>query len=437
VLDHSRPLIAVDGVFFQYLSTGISRVWSALFDEWSKTGFIDHVVFLARPGDNRPNCPAVRCVEIPAHAYDRTGEVSIELERVCRNLGIDLFVSTYYTSPIGTPSFFFGYDMIPEMRGLDLTREMWREKRRAILHGAAHVMISENSARDLERIYQLPAGSTYVAHCGIWKSFYKPEPDEIATFRSKYALGGHPYVLLVGDRVGVGGYKNAKLAFEAIGKMADQKRFTIVCVGGALLIEQELRASVPNGRIMRLTLDDEELRAAYGGAYAFLYPSRYEGFGMPVLEAIACGAPVITCRNSSISEVAGDAAIFVGEDDAEGMCAAIESLSDPALRGALGSRGAIQAAKFTFKAMADEVARALLDTHRRLSSGELNRPSAVWEDLRETLKSAQEPQYLFRALRREFRRRLILVAKKIGINPGRNRFWAKVRQIQLGFRLNN
>ena len=141
----SRPVIVVDGVFFQYLASGIARLWQALLHEWSDSGFIDHVVFLVRGGRARPDIPGLRCVEIALHDYARTGSDSLELEKVCRSLNADLFISTYYTSPTSTPSFFFGYDMIPEVCGMDLTQEVWCEKRRAILHGAAHLMISEKS----------------------------------------------------------------------------------------------------------------------------------------------------------------------------------------------------------------------------------------------------------------------------------------------------
>src|SRR5262249_25851617 len=162
-----------------------------------------------------------------------------------------------------------------------------REKRRAILHAAAHLMISENSARDLERIYGLPHASTRVAHCGVWKSFFRPSPQEVASLRSKYRLTDQRYVLVVGERVGVEGYKNGELVFSAMSRLPDPSRLTLVCVGGSPIIERHLAALAPTTRTIRLRLEDDELRAAYGGAHALLYPSRYEGFGMPVLEAMA------------------------------------------------------------------------------------------------------------------------------------------------------
>lgn len=420
--------IAVDGIFFQYASSGIARVWTTLFEEWAKSGFIRHIVFLDR-GGGAPRMQGLHCKKIAPHDYARTGADSLALEQICRELEADLFVSTYYTTPTATPSFFFGYDMIPEMIGADLSQESWREKRRAILHASARLMISQNSARDLERIYGLPEGSTYVAHCGVWKSFYPPSPNEITSFRSKHRLSGQPYVLMVGDRVGVDGYKNGKLAFDAMSRLPDPSRFTLVCVGGSAVVETGLAALAPKTRIIRLKLDDEELRAAYGGAHAFLYPSRYEGFGMPVLEAMACGAPVVTCRNSSIAEIAGDAALFVGEDDPAGMAEAIERLCQPSVREAFIARGAVQAPKFSFADMACQVADALISTHRRISSGELARPNGVWQDLRETLQTMQSPKGVGLLLRQEARRQAVSMLRKFGGDPSRSWLWAMAREL--------
>jgi glycosyltransferase involved in cell wall biosynthesis len=423
------PRIVVDGIFFQYASSGISRVWAALLDEWAKSRFIEHVIVLDRGGGSAPRVEGLKHKAIALHHYATTGADSLALERICRELDADLFVSTYYTTPTATPSVFFGYDMIPETVGADLSEEQWREKRRAILHAAAHVMISDNSARDLERIYGLPQGNADVAHCGVWKSFYPPAPQEIASLRSKYGLSDRPYVLMVGDRVGVSSYKNGELVFKAIGQFTDPARFTLVCVGGSPIIEPRFAALAPKTRVIRLRLDDDELRAAYGGAHAFCYPSRYEGFGMPVLEAMACRAPVVTCRNSSITEIAGNAALFVGEDDAEGMAQAIEHLCDPAVREAITERGAAQAAKFSFAEMARQVADALISTHRRLASGELARPSGVWQDLREALQGSQSPQ-VERLLRRELRRRVVVMLRAMGFDPAQSRPWAMFRAFQ-------
>jgi hypothetical protein len=235
---------------------------------------------------------------------------------------------------------------------------------------------------------------------------------------------------MVGDRIGLDGYKNGKLVFDAVGKLVDRKRFTVVCVGGAPLIEREYRMAARGADTVRCTLGDEELRAAYAGAHAFLYPSRYEGFGLPVVEAMASGAPVVTCRNSSLVEVAGEAAMFVGEDDPDGMVSAIERLCDPKVRDDLIGRGTVQARKFNFRTMARRVADALTETHVRLSDGQLPRPSPLWQDFRQVQQSSQAPLNYQFILRQAVRGAASRALRTIGIDPATSRTWAAFRALQ-------
>ena len=113
------------------------------------------------------------------------------------------------------------------------------------------------------------------------------------------------------------------------------------------MIEPELRAVAPRVRARRLSLSDEELRLAYGGAEALVFPSRYEGFGLPVAEAMACGCPVITTPLSSLPEVAGDAALYVDPDDPRGLQEAFDHVREPLRRTAMIAAGASRATRCT------------------------------------------------------------------------------------------
>lgn len=376
------PRILVDGIYWQYLASGIGRVWQSMLEEWVKDGLADHFVVLDRAG-TAPRIPGVHYRTIAAHDYGRCGADSLYLERICRDLGADLFVSTYYSTPTTTPSFFFGYDMIPEVTGLDLSDEGWQEKARAIRHAAGHAMISRSSARDLARFFpEVAEQDVALTYCGLPPVFAPATAAEVAGMRAGLDLS-RPYLLMVGDRSGAGGYKNGILAFRAAEIAARRGQvFEIVCIGGLADIEPDYRAAAPSVPMRRIKADDAMLRLLYAGAHALVYPSRYEGFGMPVLEAMACGCPVVTCANSSLIEVGGDAAIFVDPDDAEAAAAAILSLADPATRAARAASGIAQAATFTTAAQARDALAAFRATIDDLAAKKRSLPGNGWHEFR-------------------------------------------------------
>ncbi len=377
-----RPRIVVDGVYWQYLNSGIGRVWRDMLQEWVRSGLADHVVVLDRAG-TAPRLAGVHYFTVARHDYGSTAADSLYLERICRLLAADLFVSTYYSTPLETPSFFFGYDMIPEMTGVDLGEESFQEKARAIRHAAGHLMISHSSARDLARLFpQVREADVTIAYCGLAEGFSPASVEEVAEARQRLKLPEH-YVLTVGDRNGTGGYKNGILAFRAVERAATQgRKLAMICVGGLPEIDAEHSEAAPSISVCRMAADDATLRLLYAGAEALLYPSTYEGFGLPVLEAMACGCPVVTCDTSSLPEVGGDAAIYVGPEDAEGMAAALLRLADPAFRAERVRLGLAQAARFSTAAQAAQAMQAFQATAAGLASAALPRPGSGWRELR-------------------------------------------------------
>ncbi len=364
----TKPIIIVDGVFFQLYKTGIARVWKSLLEEWVNNGFAKHIIVLDRAG-TAPKIPGIRYRLIPSYNYNNTTADREILQQVCDEEGADLFISTYYTTPMTTPSVFMAYDMIPEVMGWDMNNAMWQVKHQGIQHASAYLAISENTARDLVRFFpQISLESVKVALCGVTNNFSPASQEELNSFRTKYGIS-KPYFMIVS----IGGYKNTILFLEAFARLYSKQAFDIICTGGGGLLDEQLRGYTSGSVVHMLQLSDEELKTAYSGAVALIYPSKYEGFGLPVLEAIACGCPVITCPNASIPEVAGKAALYVQDDDIEGMANALCEVQKPSVRNSLIAAGLKQAKQFSWSNMAKVVSSVLIDTTLlRLNLKEIN-----------------------------------------------------------------
>ena len=349
--------ILVDAVFFQYYRTGIARVWRSLFREWVDDGFIQQLLVLDRQG-TAPRIPGVAYRVIPAHNYQNLDQDRIMLQQICNEESANLFVSTYYTTPISTSTIFMAYDMIPEVLGFaDInSNPIWRGKHAGIRHASSFVAISNNTANDLLRAFpDIPRELVSVAHCGV--DFKPPGDARVNEFKHRYGID-RPYFLVVGFR---GEYKNIKLFFQAFESLGEQRsNYSIVCTGSAQNLEPTYAAQVGPAGVHMLEVDDEELECAYAGAIALVYPSLYEGFGMPITEAMACGCPVITCPLGSIPEVAKDAVLYVDSFDAVAMTNALHKVQLPEIRTNLVQEGLKQAAQFSWKQMASAVKSVLL-----------------------------------------------------------------------------
>jgi len=355
--DTPSPLIVIDGIFFQLYKTGIARVWRSLLEEWSKKAFSQHILLLDRAG-TAPKIPGIQYRTVPPYDYGSTDADREMLQQVCDQEGADLFISTYYTTPLSTPSVFMAYDMIPEVLEWDMNNPMWQEKHRAIQQASAYLAISENTARDLVRFFpEISSELVRVAACGVKSSFYPANLEEVNSFRTKYGIS-KPYFMLV---VTGGGHKNTNLFFQAFTQLYSKQGFDIVCTGNRPLLAPELRAYSSGSVVHMLQLSDEELRLAYSGAVSLVYPSKHEGFGLPVLEAMACGCPVITCPNASIPEVAGKAALYVNDTDINGLANALCEVQKPDVRNSLIAAGLEQAKKFSWVKMAEIVSSVLIE----------------------------------------------------------------------------
>lgn len=340
----SAPHIVIDGVVFQSALEGIARVWSHLLDEWEGTDFAEHLTVLDR-GGTAPRHAGIRYVTLPpARARDSFVQRRL-LEEVCGSLSADLFISTLYTRPSTTPTLLFVHDLTPEILGWDTTLPEWAEIRHAIDHASAYVTISENTAHDLRRLHPTAQGKPLTVALLAADRTFEPQPAaDVSSFRARYELPEH-YFLFVGHR---DNHKNGRLVFEALSKIPRDTDIGLMAVGGSPVLERDYAGLSDGLPVSVARLTDDELRVAYAGAAALLYPSRYEGFGLPILEAMSSGCPVITAPTSSIPEVAGDAALYVDVDDAESLVRAMQDVLVPATRDDLVAKGLRQAARFSW-----------------------------------------------------------------------------------------
>jgi GT2 family glycosyltransferase len=355
-----RPKVVVDGVCFQpgVGDAGAARVWRNVLAAWEADGFADgHVVLLDR-GGSAPRIPGVRALRIVAYDPDRAPDDNRLLQRVCRDEAADAFASTGYTTPLETPSVLLVHDMIPEVLDWDLRAPAWRDKHHAIRRAAAVVCTSEATRRDLTRFFpQVPPDRVRVALPAAADCFYPRTTAEVEALRTAAKLT-KPYFLTVGAR---GGRRNASLAFRGMARLGDPTAFEVLCAGRAGL-EPELANLIPGVRATALELTDDQLAAAYSGAIALLHPVAYAGFGLPVLEAMACGCPVVTTRQGGVAEAAGDVALFVKPDDADAMAAALREVSRTEARDRLVADGRRHAAGFDWRRSAEVIRQAVVDT---------------------------------------------------------------------------
>ncbi len=353
--------VIIDGVFYQIAPTGIARVWTTLMEVWAAGDFGKQLLLLDR-ANTAPTIPGIRTRIIPAFDYSRADADRAMLQAVCDEEAADVFASTYYTTPLSTPSVFMAHDMIPELFGWDLNHPMWREKHRGLGHASAIVCVSESTRHDLLRYFpNIPADKITVAPLAAAKVFHPRPQAEVEYVRRGVGIE-RDYFLTVGAR---GGYKNTRLTFSALASLspAELDSIDILCAGHVTL-EAEFQAMIPGKSVKAFNLSDDELAAAYTGAAALLHPSAYEGFGLPVIEAMACSCPVIATSNGALAEVGGDAALRVGADDVEAMVHAMRQVRRPGVREELARKGLEQAGKFSWEKTAGAIRNVLEETPR-------------------------------------------------------------------------
>ena len=230
---------------------------------------------------------------------------------------------------------------------------------RAAMWAATHrshrvLTVSEASKRDILHFFNIPPEKIVVVHNAIDERFgVTPSEQAMALVRERYQLD-HRFVLYVGT---IKPHKNLVRVVEAFDGL--RKRgfgdLTLLIIGDEISKLPALRRAVHSHKLHKHVrflghLPDDTLAILYRLAAVFVFPSLYEGFGLPPLEAMACGAPVVTSNASSLPEVTGDAAVLVDPYDVESIVDGIARvLSDPVLREDMRVKGMARAREFSWE----------------------------------------------------------------------------------------
>lgn len=288
--------------------------------------------------------------------------------------GIDVFHATSYRA-IFAPTMRtvltihdFAYHETPEMftsRSLAYYRRLPADAARATIV----VTVSEYTKQDAMRLLGLPSSKIRVVYNGVDLERFRPDlsAEDVERIRLRYGLDGRT-ILSVGNLSPKKNIVRLTTAFDQVRKRVQDAR--LVLAGTATRygrVVSEVLEAKGLGPYVRFTgyVPDEDLPLLYRAAHLFAYPSLFEGFGLPVLESMACGTPVVASNTTSIPEVAGDAALLVNPLDVDQMAEAMATLlTDNSLRRGLIERGLQRSQRFSW----EEAAHRILGTYKDATS---------------------------------------------------------------------
>lgn len=249
------------------------------------------------------------------------------------------------------------HDMIPELMPQTRRRLDLLTMKRRYVEQADHVICVSHAAKnDLLRVYGDVQAPISVVHHGVDQRFSPDAPRN-------HALP-EKYLLFVGNR---NQYKDANVLFRAFsGLRPENNELHLLCVGGGAFTSDE-RQLIQLLGIQEVTtqinLPDHEMVSAYAHAEIFVFPSQFEGFGLPALEAMACGVPTVLAAATSLPEVGGDAAQYFKAGDSDDLEQVLSQLlNDPERRSELIAKGLARARHFTWKKTAEETASVYQQT---------------------------------------------------------------------------
>ncbi len=273
----------------------------------------------------------------------------------------DVVHNTYYfpiRPPTGARSVVTIHDMIHERFPRYFAAGPLITRFKAASVAAAHhvICVSENTRRDVLDTYDIPEERVSVTHLGFEPLRSLLTGETSTDFKVRVFGADVPYLLYVGSRLTYKNFQGLLAAYAAAPRL--RTNFFLLCFGGGDFTGAE-RAAISKagvaGRIRHVSGPDATLAACYAHASLFACPSLYEGFGIPVLEAMSLECPVACSNSGSLPEVVGDAARLFDPRDRDSIRAALEStLDSPSAAAALKERGRLRCARFSWRRCAEE-----------------------------------------------------------------------------------
>jgi alpha-1,3-rhamnosyl/mannosyltransferase len=320
------------------------------------------------------SAPNVEWIPIAARPFSLVEH--LQIPHLCRTLRLDLLHSPYYLKPyvgLPVPSVVTIYDLIGRRFPTALpvhTRALFHLTTGLALRTSAHILTISASARDdIISYYQVAERRITVTHLAADQRFCPQPPEAIARLRAAHGLPPR-YVLYVGANKPHKNLERLVLAWAQVHHAHTDA--CLVLAGHEDPRYHQVRHLVAERGLTGATrflpdVSEADLPALYSGADCFVFPSFYEGFGLPPLEAMACGTPVLCANVSSLPEVVGRAALLVDPSSVTDMARGLRTLlTNPSLRDDLRQRGLQRAETFSWQ----RTARETLAVYEAVAAGQ-------------------------------------------------------------------
>lgn len=371
--------VGINALFLELPGTGSGQYTRHLLEALAKVDpATEYLLFSPGPISN---------TQYPISNWTKLWFEQVAFPLACRRSDLDLAHVPYFASPLfpTVPTVVTIHDLIPLLlpayRGSLLVRTYTRLVAAAARKAEAIITVSKASKRDIVRHLHIPPERIHVTYEAAGEAFQPVEDEaQLAAIRQKYALPER-YLLYLG---GFDQRKNLSTLLRAFSLLVNKQTHRVLSLSkeARLVIAGQLpgrdtpRFPDPRRLVRELGVEErvtftgwvpeEDKPALLSGATAFVFPSLYEGFGLPPLEAMACGTPVIASNRSSLPEVVGEGGVLVEPTDVEALAGAMEALlTDDALRAELQQEALAQAAKFSWQQTALET----LAVYRKVIGG--------------------------------------------------------------------